>query len=134
MARIVSVSRCRAALAATLGVLVLAALAAAPANAYTYEDSVYIEESLKTFYTAPVPTYCCSSTDVRLRWVEDPPHSSRMSVNLCSNYGYYWARDFAAHSTNYHLMTTLPGNTCFVVRGYSNSGGWVRIQQLLYTA
>jgi len=113
-------------------VLLLGAVCAARASANEYaEGPVYIDPSLRTFYTAPFPTG--STTDVNLRWVDDPPHSSHMSINLCSNYGIYWERDFAAHSTAYHLMTTLPAGTCFVARGYSLTGAWTGVQELQYT-
>lgn len=107
--------------------------AAAPSDALaeTYaKGPVYIDTALRDFWTAPYPTGV--TTDVNLRWAEDTPHSSRMSINLCSNYGYYWARDFAAHSVAWHLMTTLPANTCFVARGYSNAGAWSKIQAVNY--
>lgn len=105
---------------------------AGPAFGEAYDRNTYIDTTLNTLYQAPFLTGI-DSDDINLRWKEDTPHSSRMSVNLCSNYGYYWARDFAAHSTSYHLMTTLPNRTCFVVRGYSNLGSWVKFQTLLYT-
>jgi hypothetical protein len=123
-------SRRRFATALTAATVCLGALAG-PALANNYaEGPVYIDTTLRTFYQAPYLTGI--TTDVNLRWAEDPPHSSRMSINICSNYGYYWARDFADHSTNFHLMTTLPSGTCFVVRGYSLTGNWNEIQELQY--
>jgi hypothetical protein len=64
----------------------------------------------------------------RFKWTVDTAHSTRVSYNMCTDYGYFDSVDIAAHdfgtgryfSTNYN--TIWYAQQCAVIRGYTFGG------------
>lgn len=60
---------------------------------------------------------------VNYRWTVDTAHSTRVSMNLCSNYGVYSSVDIDAHIQSYKVVGYFGANQCLALRGRSLFGG-----------
>lgn len=61
----------------------------------------------------------------RFKWTVDTAHSSRVSYNLCADWGYFEATDVGAHETTARYFGHTSSwnwdyGDCVVVRGYTN--------------
>lgn len=76
--------------------------------------------------------YYVDSNDQRFRWITDPPHSSRVSTNWCSDYSWYVRVHIGAHDTTYHSTHGWSIGTCIALRAVSEYGSQTLYGSHLY--
>lgn len=83
-----------------------------------YIDFWTLTENVSTY-----GNYRTINLQQRYRWGVDTAHSTRVSLNLCSNYNNYTSMDIPAHSQSYQYFPSLwSSNTCVALRGRSLYG------------
>jgi hypothetical protein len=93
---------------------------ATAANSYTiYHFDLYTTTTTYPGgpYTHSDCTYC-----EKFRWSVDTPHSTRVSINWCTDYSFFDSADISAHNQNWHTFTNDIGwfeGDCLRFRGRS---------------
>jgi hypothetical protein len=86
----------------------------------------HMYSTVTTYSGGPFTHSSCLSCEWYM-WLDDPDHSTRMSINWCSDYSLFDAVDISAHDTSARYFTNDVGwfdGDCIRLRGRTLSGSF----------